>query len=460
MRHVLRLRAEHHRRLAALLRAAMPSESVSFLLCRRAVGSDAVVYLADEVIEVAAVEYAEQQFNIASVAPPAMARVAQRARERGRVVVMAHLHPMTDRGVHFSAADHAGNRRSFAFLHRRVPQPEHIALVWNADIRECRGLVYPAGGGALPLDAVNVVDGTTWQEFVALDELDDGRFARQAMLLGAAGQRRLSQLRIVFVGAGGTGSLASTGVIHHGIRHMTVIDDELLALSNLPRVLGSQPDDVGVASKTEIAARYALMHAPNTKLIQLQTHVEDPVVLPHLVGADFIVCCTDNTTSRAHLNQVAHQYLVPLLDIGVQFVVNAGGQIVNEVGRVNLMRPGTACLCCTGHVDPARLTAEATPSAERRQVNSYMRNFDDPQPSMLAFNMEIVGRALQVLVGHITGLLVTEADAFEQRTFLKPRGGSYARQVAKRQRDGCWTCGAERTGIGADEAMHMRRRAA
>lgn len=73
MNYVLRMRVGHHRRLAALLRAAMPAESVAFLLCRRAPSADGVVFLVDEVIELEPSAYAAQAHDVASVAPLVMA---------------------------------------------------------------------------------------------------------------------------------------------------------------------------------------------------------------------------------------------------------------------------------------------------------------------------------------------------------------------------------------------------
>ena len=166
MNYVLRMRVGHHRRLAALLRAAMPAESVAFLLCRRAPSADGVVFLVDQVIEVEPSAYAAQAHDIASVAPLAMAHIAQRAAAGNRVIVMAHLHPMTAGGVEFSQADHLGNRRSFGFFHRRVDQPEHIALVWNEAVDECAGLVYLRDGCTGVLSSAVVVDDDHWREFI------------------------------------------------------------------------------------------------------------------------------------------------------------------------------------------------------------------------------------------------------------------------------------------------------
>jgi molybdopterin-synthase adenylyltransferase len=434
MSHVLRMRGEHHRRLAELLRAAMPHESVAFLLCRRVQGRDRVVYLADEIMEIDPQDYAVRGPDIASVNPLAMARVAQRARAMGRVIAMAHLHPMVDQRVEFSRADFLGNRRSFDFFRRRVPEPEHLSLVWNAAVSECAGLAYCAGGASAELDSVGVVDAERWIDFVANSGTAAPAYSRQAMLLGRTGQLRLGTIHATVVGVGGLGSLVSLALIHHGIRHLTLVDDQQLDDTNLSRIPGSVPSDVGCRSKVDIAADYAAAHAPDAVVDKLQMHVEHPEALPPLVASDVIILCTDNTTSRAYINQVSQQYLVPILDLGVQFTVNKAGEVVNEIGRINLMRPGTPCLWCTGHINAERLAAESVPSAEREREGSYLRGFNDPQPSMLAFNMEVVARGVQILIGFVTGLIPLRDFTYEQRTFLRSKGGAMSRLIAKSYR--------------------------
>ncbi|ODS96626.1 MAG: hypothetical protein ABS56_11900 [Lautropia sp. SCN 69-89] len=387
-----------------------------------------------------------------------MARIAQQARTGNKVIVMAHLHPMTADGIEFSPADHLGNRRSFDFFHRRVDQPEHIALVWNATVDECAGLVYLKDGRAEALTSAVVVDDDRWREFIPGCLAPKEQFVRQAMLLGSAGQQMVGATKFAVIGLGGTGSLTSAALVHHGARRLVLVDDELLDESNLPRIPASTPDDVKVRSKVDIARSYALEHAHDIEVDALMQHVEHESVLPFLVGSDVIVVCTDNTTSRAYLNQLAQQYLIPLLDLGVQFSVGDAGAVVNEIGRINFVRPGTPCLWCSGHISSERLAAESVPRAERDREGSYLRGIDDPQPSMLAFNMEVVGRGMQVLLGFLTGLFKQAPDAYEQRTFLKPRAGAMVRQISKVHRTGCPICSA--VGCGADREMTVRQRAA
>lgn len=252
--------------------------------------------------------------------------------------------------------------------------------------------------------------------------------------------------------------MASLALVHHGARRLILVDDEFLDESNLPRVPASVPTDVKVQRKVSLARAYALAHAPDIEVTALVQNVEHESVLPFLVGCDVIVVCTDNTTSRAHLNQLSQQYLIPLLDLGVQFSIGNDGTVTNEIGRVNLVRPGTPCLWCSGHINSERLAAESVPKAERTREGSYLRGIDDPQPSMLAFNMEVVGRGMQILLGFMTGLFRQAPDAYEQRSFLKPRAGAMARQISKVRQAGCPIC--SEVGCGADRNMALRQRAA
>jgi hypothetical protein len=68
---------------------------------------------------------------------------------------------------------------------------------------------------------------------------------------------------------------------------------------------------------------------------------------------------------RAILNRLAYRYLVPVIDLGTAFRVNASGTIVGDAGRVVVLGPGRPCLGCWGHLDPHVLRLEALSSEDR-----------------------------------------------------------------------------------------------
>ena len=89
------------------------------------------------------------------------------------------------------------------------------------------------------------------------------------MLLGAAGQCLVGATKFAVIGLGGTGSLASLALVHHGARRLVLVDDEFLAESNLPRVPASAPTDVKMRSKVDLARSYAMAHEPDIEVAGL-----------------------------------------------------------------------------------------------------------------------------------------------------------------------------------------------
>ncbi|MGD0959494.1 MAG: hypothetical protein ABSB19_06780, partial [Methylomonas sp.] len=144
--------------------------------------------------------------------------------------------------------------------------------------------------------------------------------------------------------------------------------------------------------------------------------VETPELLSYLINLDLIVCGTDDTTSRAYLNQLCHQFYLPVLDLGVQFGANPNtGKIVKEVGRANLMLPGTPCMCCTGQINPQQLTIEGLSDIEqqRRAEEGYITGMDVSEPSMMLFNMQVAAKGLQRFMEWVTGFRSIDCTVYD-----------------------------------------------
>jgi molybdopterin/thiamine biosynthesis adenylyltransferase len=187
--------------------------------------------------------------------------------------------------------------------------------------------------------------------------------------------------------------------------------------------------------------------------------VEQPDLLPGLASLDFVICGTDDTTSRAYLNQLCHQFYVPVLDLGVQFAADpVTEKLVKEVGRANLMLPGTPCMACSGQIDPQQLQAEGLPPDERekRRLEGYVAGVDITEPSMMVFNMQVAARGLQNLIAWATGLVPTPQDEMELFRFLGLGGAEPGmRRARKRTMQACPICSEERFVLGTGDRTGM-----
>ena len=265
------------------------------------------------------------------------------------------------------------------------------------------------------------------------------------------------------IGCGGIGSVAATVLGHSGVSDLTLVDFDVVEKTNLPRLLGAhQADAEDNLRKVAVLQRELKLQNPQSRIRCISVPVEDPSILGSLVELDALVCATDDTTSRAYLNQLCQQYYVPLLDLGVQFVADPEtGQLVREIGKVNLVLPGSPCLSCVGHIDGRVLAEEGLPPEvrNRRRAEGYIRGEGVPEPAMMVFNMQIAGRGIQLLLAWATGLHTVNTTAYERFSFLGLAGSQRISPTRKHADNECPICSAASLIRGAGDRHSMLVRA-
>ena len=87
--------------------------------------------------------------------------------------------------------------------------------------------------------------------------VDLERHSRHVLLpqVGAAGQAKISQAKIACIGAGGLGAPVLQYLAAAGVGHLTIIDDDVVEISNLQRQVIHRSQDVGIP-KAESAKRF------------------------------------------------------------------------------------------------------------------------------------------------------------------------------------------------------------
>lgn len=149
---------------------------------------------------------------------------------------------------------------------------------------------------------------------------------------------------------------------------------------------------------------------------------------------------------------------MPLLDLGVQFVANPEtGQLVREIGKVNLVLPGSPCLSCVGHLDGRVLAEEGLPPEVRnqRREEGYIRGGDIPEPAMMVFNMQVAARGIQLLLAWATGLHAVDVSTYERVSFLGLAGSQRISHTRKHADGECPICAAVSLIRGAGDRHSM-----
>jgi hypothetical protein len=120
------------------------------------------------------------------------------------------------------------------------------------------------------------------------------------------------------------------------------------------------------------------------------------------LDVDAFLCCTDSQGSRAVLTQLAYQYALPGIDIGV--VISASdGRVTRVSGRVQMLSPGAACLLCGAVLDPEAVRRDLL-TDEARAADRYVIGDAVAQPAVVSINSAATSLAITMLLSAVTGV--------------------------------------------------------
>jgi len=180
---------------------------------------------------------------------------------------------------------------------------------------------------------------------IADSDLHEDRFSR-FRLIPWWDQSRISNCRLLVVGAGALGNEILKNAALLGFRHVVVIDLDRIEESNLSRTILYRESDVG-EFKATAAARAYLSLAPDAQVRGLALNVLNDGGLGLFEWSDVIIAGLDNREARLWINRSAWKVNRPWID----------GAIEGINGVVRVFLPGRPpCYECTlGEVDWALL---------------------------------------------------------------------------------------------------------
>ena len=260
------------------------------------------------------------------------------------------------------------------------------------------------------------------------------QFDRNIRAFGAEIQEVLCDLQVAVVGCGGIGSAVVEQLVRLGVRHIRIFDSDSLSESNITRVYGSFPKDIG-KPKVEVATAHLDRIAPESKVIATKAKITQEASAKLLVNADVVFGCTDDNSGRLVLSRLATYFLTPVFDCGV-LLSSADERLESIYGRVTALAPGAACLVCRNRIDLQQADAEMRPSDEnlRRVREGYAPALPEIEPAVIAFTTQVaavaVGELLERLIQYGPEPAPTETLLrFHEREVStndqKPRRGHY-----------------------------------
>ena len=201
------------------------------------------------------------------------------------------------------------------------------------------------------------------------------RYNRQIVLpqVDIDGQELLASSHVLIIGVGGLGNAAATSLCGSGVGKITLIDNDIVEHTNLPRQTLFDESQVGqskvmaakarlaqINSDCDIVGIEASLHLDNTPLIRGDVfdvessgvdtaeidatqrdsiRIEKAEINAHKLFSehDIVLDCTDNTQSRDLINRLCYKHGVPLIS----------GAAIRFEGQLFVAKPGESqCYAC------------------------------------------------------------------------------------------------------------------
>lgn len=133
------------------------------------------------------------------------------------------------------------------------------------------------------------------------------QFCRTEMLIGKSAVEQLNTKHVAVFGVGGVGSYVVEALARGGIGNLTIVDDDVVAESNLNRQLYALHSTLGQA-KVDVAKCRVLDINPNCNVEALQLRFDGNTVDKFDFSKfDYVVDAIDTVTSKLLLAEMCHK---------------------------------------------------------------------------------------------------------------------------------------------------------
>ena len=134
-----------------------------------------------------------------------------------------------------------------------------------------------------------------------MEDIEKVIFNRTSRLLGTEALSTIASKRVIIFGVGGVGSWCAESLIRSGIKNLTIVDSDRVALSNCNRQLMATTKTVG-ESKVEALKNRLLDINPNSNITALQmVYDKETAASFHLEEYDYVIDAIDSLKDKIQL---------------------------------------------------------------------------------------------------------------------------------------------------------------
>ena len=150
------------------------------------------------------------------------------------------------------------------------------------------------------------------------------RFYKNELLIGKANVERLKNKKVLIIGCGGVGGFAAEAIARSGIFNITIVDNDIIDITNLNRQIISLSSNIG-KNKVDVLYDRIKDINPSCSVIKIKEFINNEN-LKDIVEKDFdyVIDAIDSMTSKIDL---------------IEYCYNNNIKIISSMGMGNRLSP-------------------------------------------------------------------------------------------------------------------------
>jgi hypothetical protein len=327
----------------------------------------------------------------------------------GLHVVHIHTHA-GEMSPNFSSVDDCYESDYAKFISSNfTKKPRLISGVFDESLQQGQFRIWDRKG----LSYQNVKFCRSWFDIPNNPDLlnnTDLMFDRQR-IFGDTCQKQLNQLKVTLIGCGGIGSIFAELLGRLGVKKWVLIDPDRLETVNLNRMPGATQEMVEQRWHKVHYVKHLIkkIYPMGSCVKAIPTSLENELAKQEVVNSDLIIVATDNHLSRQIAQELALEYMRPLVCLGTHIDVKPD-DTPRMYCRVTVPPLGGGwCLMCGNIINLQRAALESAP-AEINQLAAtagYLEGIHDP--AVFWLNSICASTGVGVIHGMVSGFLNVDA---------------------------------------------------
>lgn len=391
-----------------------PKENALFLLIGQANSKNIINFLVRRIIEIPGKEVIVRTNNHLEISSKAINGIIAlcEANKLGLIVCHSHLNSFNE----YSYSDNFGEKRLKEIFYKFMPNYPFISLLISNNGFKSR--LWKNNNQLETIKNIKVIGRRIEElgenEYIGIS--DKKIYDRQILAFGEMGQKIISNAKVGIIGVGGTGSAVAEQLVRLGVKDFIIVDKDYFDSSNITRIYGSyskdKPNkDFKKQSKVKLIKKHLKNINKESRIEILFGNIINKETCLKLLDRDIIFLCTDDQWGRSIINQLAYQYMIPVINIGVRIDCEKG-KINAGSAALHVLYPGKPCLWCYNYLKSNLIAAESMSKEEKEKLieQKYIKGMDISAPSVISFTSIIASMAINIFLQMLTDFMEEKGD--------------------------------------------------